>query len=131
MSGWPHATLILDTTSTPLERLATVLLRQFGLSELDAPPKPAVADLQRYVGRYLPRDSAETAPLEIRLVEDALVIDAYWPNGCRLIPEGPDQFRLQSTNRRVAFPSQSLAGPRSLTYTYGGRTHHYDKVTAT
>ena len=130
LSCWPHAALVLDTTSTPLERIATVLLRQFGLSELDAPPRPTVTELQRYVGRYLPRDSAETAPVEIRLAGDALVIDAYWPNGCRLIPEAPGKFRLQSTNRRVIFTGQPLAGPGRLAYIYGGNMHYYDKATA-
>jgi hypothetical protein len=29
---WPHATLVLDTTTTPLDRLRIVLLQHFSLS---------------------------------------------------------------------------------------------------
>jgi hypothetical protein len=65
--------------------------------------------------------------LEIRLVDGELVVDAYWPNGCRLIPEGPAQFRLQSTNRRLIFDHQPQGEPSGLTYVYGGNEHQYEK----
>jgi hypothetical protein len=65
--------------------------------------------------------------LEIRLVDGELFVDAYWPNGCRLIAEGPDRFRLQSTSRRVTFNCQSPGKSGWLTYAYGGDEYHYDR----
>ena len=130
LAGWPHATLVLDNTSTSFHETKTVLLQQFGLSEQIVAPMPTAAELQCHVGPYAPRDNAAATPLEIRLVDGDLFINTYWPNGCRLIPEGPGQFRLQSTNRRVVFTTHPLAGPGGLAYIYGGNTHYYDRVTA-
>ncbi|HEX9438722.1 MAG TPA: hypothetical protein VF909_03525 [Roseiflexaceae bacterium] len=127
---WPHATLVLDTTTTPLDQLRTVLLQHFSLSEQAAALMPSATELHDYVGVYVPRDTAASAPpLEIRLVDGELIINSYWPNGCRMIPEGPARFRLQSTNRRVAFNAQPHAKPGWLIYTYGGHAYHYDKTT--
>ena len=90
---------------------------------------PSATELHHYVGVYIPRDTvASASPLEIRLVDGELIINSYWPNGCRLIPEGPDRFRLQSTNRRVAFNAQPQAESGWLIYTHGGRAYHYDKT---
>lgn len=129
LAEWPHATLILDTVTTGLERTKVVLLQHLNLSRQAAAPMPTVAELYNYVGLYVPHDGlASTAPLEIRLVDGELVVNTYWPNGCRLIPEGPAQFRLQSTNRRVRFIAQPLAESHRLAYTFGGNTYYYDKT---
>jgi thymidylate kinase len=129
LADWPHATLVLDTTAAPLDRITTMLLQHFSVSEQAAAPMLTATELQPYVGVYTPRDTtAALSPLEIRLVDGALIINAYWPNGCRLIPEGPARFRLQSTNRRVVFNTRTEVRPGELTYTYGGDAHHYDKI---
>lgn len=90
---------------------------------------PASNELQHYVGVYVARDTTTAAPpLEIRLVDNGLIINSYWPNGCRLISEGAARFRLQSTNRRIAFEMPPPVVPLWLVYTYGGREYFYDKI---
>jgi hypothetical protein len=129
LTNEPHTTLVLDTTTTPIDQLATVLLQHFSVSKLTALPKPTSHELQPYVGVYIPRDTTTAVPpLEIRLVDTDLRINSYWPKGCRLIPEGAARFRLQSTNRQVAFETSAPMEPRWLVYTYGGRAYFYDKV---
>jgi hypothetical protein len=129
LADWPHATLVLDTTATPLDQIKAVLLQHLSLPQQAAAPILTATELQPYVGVYVPRDTtAALSSLEIRLIDGQLIINAYWPNGCRLIPEGPAQFRLQSTNRRVAFSTQAEVRPGGLTYTYGGDAHHYDRI---
>ncbi len=129
LADWPHATLILDTTTTPIEQLTSALLQNFSLSKQDTIPMLASNELQHYVGIYVARDTTTAAPpLEIRLIDNELMINSYWPNGCRLIPEGVARFRLQSTNRRITFEPQPPLIPRWLAYTYDGREYFYDKV---
>jgi hypothetical protein len=129
LADWNHTWLSLDTTTTSLDQIKLMLLQHLGLSEQPAAFVPLAHELHSYAGVYAPRDPAASAlPLEIRLDAGGLVINTYWPNGCRLIPEGPTEFRLQSTNRRVAFETQPHVAPRSLTYTHSGQVHHYDKT---
>lgn len=129
LAEWPHPVLILDTTTMPLDQLATLLLDHFGLSAQAATAMPTPNELQRYVGTYTPRDkTTDPSTLEIRLVDNALLINHYWPNGCRLLAEGAERFRLQSTNRHVTFDPQELIKPEWLAYTYGGREYWYDRV---
>ena len=129
LADWPHPTLVLDTIATPLGQVAAMLLEHFDLPAQAVAPMPAAADLHQYAGVYVPRDpAAASSPLEIRLVHGELIVDAYWPNGCRLIPEGPGRFRLQSTNRRIVFDCQTQQKPCVLAYAYGGEEHHYDRA---
>jgi hypothetical protein len=127
-ADWPHPTLALDTIATPLDQVAAALLQHFDMPGQATGSMPTATDLRQYVGVYVPRDPAATSPsLEIRLVDGELFVDDYWPNGCRLIPEGPAQFRLQSTNRRVIFNTQSQTESCGLMYAYGGDVYQYDK----
>lgn len=129
LAEWPHPVLMLDTTTMPLDQLASLLLDHFGLSQQATAAIPTPNELQRYVGLYSARDTtADPSPLEIRLVNNELLINHYWPNGCRLMAEGNERFRLQSTNRHVTFDTQASMEPRWLVYTYGGREYWYDRV---
>jgi thymidylate kinase len=129
LADWPHPTLALDTIAAPLDQIGATLLQHLDLPAQTTVPMSIATDLHQYVGVYIPRDTAAASPpLEIRLVDGALIVNTYWPNGCRLLPEGPAQFRLQSTNRRVTFDTQPQREPSGLTYAYGGGAYHYDKT---
>jgi hypothetical protein len=129
LADWPHPILKLDTTTTPLDQLATLLLDQFNLSKQEAAAMPAPNELQRYVGVYVSRDTTTArSPLEIRLIDNELLITRYWPNGCRLIAGGAGRFRLQSTNRHITFDTQAPEKPGWLAYTYGGREYFCDRI---
>ena len=130
LTAWPHPVLMLDTTIMPLDQVATQLLDHFALTPQATVAMPAPDELQRYVGRYVAQDTtADPSPLEIRLVDHALWVDRYWPNGCRLVAEGAGRFRLQSTSQRITFAPQA-GEPRWLTYIHGGREDLYDRVSA-
>lgn len=131
LAEWPHPVLMLDTTTMPVDQLASLLLDHFGLSTQVTGAMPTPNELQRYVGVYRARDTkADTSPLEIRLVDNTLQINCYWPNGCRLSAEGIGRFRLQSTSHYITFPPQETMQPEWLVYTHGGREYWYDRVSA-
>jgi hypothetical protein len=62
------------------------------------------------------------------LVNDALFVDTYWPNGTQLVAEGDGYFQLEGTNNLVIFDVQADKQPSGLTYVFRGKTYHYARA---
>jgi len=127
LKTWPGEVLTLDTTTSSLQQTQRVLLRHFGLSEIPADPVSS-AVLQSFAGVYEPApENAEAGPLIVTLTDGALVINRFWPNGCRLVPVGLARFRLEAASRTITFETDETGSVVGLTYVLPNAVHHYQK----
>jgi hypothetical protein len=55
-------------------------------------------------------------------------VNAYWDNGCPLLPEGPATFRLEATEDLIAFVTVPDGTVHGLCYVHAGRTDAYQKT---
>lgn len=128
LAEWPDA-LILDATQTPVGQLLATILRHLKVEEHSVDHSVSPVELRRYTGVYIPYDDGQASrPLEISLVGDELFVNAYWPAGARLLPEGGTRFHLDGTNHHVIFEMQADGLPYGLTYYESEVTHRYKKV---
>jgi thymidylate kinase len=129
LAEWPHNVIKIDTAATGLDQIKHDLLQQFDLTERKLPAKSSVAELHAFVGVYQTSDSqGQPKQLVVRFVDDALHVNAQWPNGCPLVQETAMRFRLKSTSWIIEFDSQFALAPRRLASSVGGRTLVYDRL---
>jgi thymidylate kinase len=130
LTQWSCDILTLDTTDISLDQLKTILLKRLGLSEKHKDQAVPLNILSNYVGVYRPciAETPTADPLVISLVDGALWINTYWPNGCPLIPESITQFRLQNISHRIEFEKRPHGPPRWLTYDNCGNVYRYERI---
>ena len=89
----------------------------------------AAKDLTPFLGRYRAQDlSAQPAQLEISLRDGHLVVDAYWPIGCPLVPQSKGQFRLKDTSYGINFDTSNPEASASLVYDTGTEKNVYERI---
>lgn len=123
---WHGETLVLDTTALSPAESRQAVLDAIGLVQVE---EPAIwtSSPSQYAGEYRNDDGSEPdSRLVVSVRDGGLHIDAYWPAGCRLIPEAPDRFRLENTSRVVHFHrgGDAIDG---FVYAYRDRDRWYDK----
>lgn len=129
LSQWRGDSMILDTTNTPVSQLLTRLLHRMEVPEHPVQYHVDHHRLHAYVGRYvLHGASSLSKQLDVRLVNDRLVVNTYWPNGIPLVAESDTRFRLESTSRWIEFDLGHARGTPGLTYVVHGHQHHYRKT---
>jgi thymidylate kinase len=128
LSAWRFDKYIIDTTANNWEAYKSALLKFLSVPE--GPEKHWIsADLlSKYVGTYEDRASVTKKILMVRLIDGALFVNAYWPSGCRLVPESDTCFRLEDTSRLIDFDCSDHGDVQGLIYTYGGSSDHYEKI---
>lgn len=127
LNHWPHACLRLDPISHPIEQCQQTIADYLGLTLAQVTVVVPIATLQQYVGVYLAdvKDDRQEKQLEIQLIDNALYVNAYWPKGCRLVPEGEAMFRLQATNEWLEFGAVDNRLRRELVYWKQGQSYCY------
>jgi hypothetical protein len=127
LTEWPDA-LILEAADTPSNQVLSAILRHLKLAEQNIDHSVPLTELRLYTGIYTLQDGEqESHSLEISLVGGELFVNAYWPAGARLLPEEQASFRLEGTNRHIAFDIGEDGQPIGLTYYYGEVTNSYKK----
>lgn len=128
---WVGDVLWLDSAAYSLEECTARLLNNLELTPVDQPPQIPTPDFRCYAGNYV--TSEEDPPdgkqrLTITLNENALWVDLYWPNGCRLVAEDEHTFQLEDTSHRLVF-IEPLASPnRCVHYYYRGKLCTYREL---
>ncbi|MEM7534485.1 MAG: hypothetical protein AAF639_20045 [Chloroflexota bacterium] len=133
LQGWQSDVLVLDATHNDIEHLKALLLAEIGLDEWQADVTVDVASLQALTGVYVGDDvhAHLQKQLAVTLVDDTLWVDAYWPTGSVLVPEGEHRFRLQNTSHRIEFGQFQDGQPNRLTYDNQGGLSYYHRVQLT
>jgi hypothetical protein len=125
LEQWPYA-LILEASQMSVGPLLTTILSHLKLTEHDTGYYVLSEELGRYTGLYIPVEGEqETKPLVVSLVDNALFVNTYWPAGARLLPEGKAKFRLEGTNRHIAFELKEDGQSYSLIYSSSESAHTY------
>lgn len=101
--------MVVDTTATPPAEALNRVLGHLGLETQPLPALTTGTPVVEYVGIYVPSGpSSERDRVEISLKQSSLFATLYWPEGCTLLLEEDDLFRLQATNRMVRFRRDDL-----------------------
>lgn len=128
LSAWRFDKYVIDTTANDWEAYKSTLLKFLDIPEVAQTRSISPDHLSKYVGTYEDRASATKKVLMVCLIDGALFVNAYWPNGCRLVPESDTRFRLEDTNRLINFDCSDHGDVQGLVYTYGESSDNYEKI---
>lgn len=131
LSQWAGDILRLDSVAQPLEVCVETLLLYLDLRYSASPSLRSIAlvDCANFVGHYLACDDeppGNQQTITVSKVADELRVDLYWPNGCRLVPNGNQAFQLQDTSHWVEFVEPKTDASKLLRYHYRGEIYTYE-----
>jgi hypothetical protein len=101
LERWPEISFVVDASGS-FEELQGVILEKLNLEKLEI-SKRDIPFEGKYIGRFVSEGEPTHQDLIINKSDDNLMVNRYWPTGCRLVYIDQDQFRLQGTDHTLTF----------------------------